>query len=157
MQKIHPMLWFDTQAEEAANLYVSIFKNSKINHVSRYPAGGPAPEGRAMTVSFELEGKQFTALNAGPHFKFNEAVSFVVDCKSQDEVDHYWTKLTKDGGQPSQCGWLKDKYGLSWQITPTALIELVTSSDPAKAGRAMAAMMQMTKIDIAKIKEAAAG
>lgn len=157
MRKIHPMLWFDTQAEEAANLYVSIFKNSKITGVSRYPEGGPTPKGRVMTLSFELEGQPFTALNAGPHFKFNEAVSFVVDCKSQDEVDYYWTKLIEGGGQPSQCGWLKDKFGLSWQITPTALIELVTDSDPAKAGRAMAAMMQMTKIDIAKIQEAAKG
>ena len=157
MQKIHPMLWFDTQAEEAAKLYVSIFKNSKITGISHYPEGGPTPKGRVMTVSFELEGQQFTALNAGPHFKFNEAISFVVDCKSQEEVDHYWTKLTADGGQPSQCGWLKDKYGLSWQITPAALIELVTDPDKAKAGRAMAAMMQMSKIDIAKIKEAAKG
>jgi predicted 3-demethylubiquinone-9 3-methyltransferase (glyoxalase superfamily) len=157
MQKIHPFLWFDTQAEEAAKFYVSTFKNSKITSIARYPDGGPMPKGRAMTVGFELDGQQFTALNAGPHFKFNEAVSFVVDCKSQEEVDEYWTKLTADGGQPGQCGWLKDKYGLSWQITPTVLIELVTDPDPAKAGRAMAAMMQMTKIDIAKIKEAAKG
>jgi predicted 3-demethylubiquinone-9 3-methyltransferase (glyoxalase superfamily) len=115
------------------------------------------PAGSVMTVEFEIAGQRFTALNGGPHFKFNEAVSFVVDCKSQEEVDEYWTKLTADGGQPGQCGWLKDKYGLSWQITPTVLIELVTDPDPAKAGRAMAAMMQMTKIDIAKIKEAAKG
>jgi predicted 3-demethylubiquinone-9 3-methyltransferase (glyoxalase superfamily) len=157
MRKIHPMLWFEGQAEEAANLYVSIFKNSKITGISHYPEGGPTPKGRVMTVSFELEGQPFTALNAGPYFKFNEAVSFVVDCKSQEEVDYYWTRLTEGGGQPSHCGWLKDKFGLSWQITPTALIELVTDSDPAKAGRAMAAMMQMTKIDIAKIQEAAKG
>ena len=134
-----------------------IFKNSKITSIAHYPDGGPAPKGRVMTVGFELDGQQFTALNARPHFRFNEAVSFVVDCKSQEEVDEYWTKLTAGGGQPGQCGWLKDKYGLSWQITPTALIELVTDPDPAKAGRAMAAMMQMTKIDIAKIKEAAKG
>jgi predicted 3-demethylubiquinone-9 3-methyltransferase (glyoxalase superfamily) len=157
MQKIHPFLWFDIQAEEAANLYVSIFKNSKITSISRYPDGGPAPKGRVMTVGFELEGQQFTALNAGPHFKFTEAISFVVDCKSQEEVDHYWTKLTADGGQPSQCGWLKDKYGLSWQITPSVLIELVSGPDTAKAGRVMAAMMQMGKIDIAKLQEAAKG
>jgi predicted 3-demethylubiquinone-9 3-methyltransferase (glyoxalase superfamily) len=155
MRKIHPMLWFDTQAEEAANLYVSIFKNSKITSIARYPDGGPAPTGRVMTVGFELDGQQFTALNAGPHFKFNEAVSFVVDCRSQEEVDYYWTKLTEGGGQPSQCGWLKDRFGLSWQITPTVLIELVSGPDPAKAGRVMAAMMQMTKIDIAKLQEAA--
>jgi predicted 3-demethylubiquinone-9 3-methyltransferase (glyoxalase superfamily) len=157
MQKIHPFLWFDTQAEEAANLYVSIFKNSKITSISRYPEGGPVPKDRVMTVGFELEGQQFTALNAGPHFKFTEAISFVVDCKSQEEVDHYWTKLTADGGEPSQCGWLKDKYGLSWQITPSVLIELVSGPDTAKAGRVMAAMMQMGKIDIAKLKEAAKG
>jgi predicted 3-demethylubiquinone-9 3-methyltransferase (glyoxalase superfamily) len=157
MQKIHPFLWFDTQAEEAANLYVSIFKNSKITSISRYPEGGPVPKDRVMTVGFELEGQQFTALNAGPHFKFTEAISFVVDCKSQEEVDHYWTRLTADGGQPSQCGWLKDKYGLSWQITPSVLIELVSGPDTAKAGRVMAAMMQMGKIDIAKLKEAAKG
>lgn len=155
MRKIHPMLWFDTQAEEAANLYVSIFKNSRITSIARYPDGGPTPKGRVMTVGFELDGQQFTALNAGPHFKFNEAVSFVVDCKSQEEVDYYWTKLTEGGGQPSQCGWLKDKFGLSWQITPSVLIELVSGPDPAQAGRVMAAMMQMTKIDIAKLKEAA--
>jgi len=157
MQKIHPFLWFDTQAEEAANLYVSIFKNSKITSISRYPEGGPVPKDRVMTVGFELEGQQFTALNAGPHFKFTEAISFVVDCKSQEEVDHYWARLTADGGQPSQCGWLKDKYGLSWQITPSVLIELVSGPDTAKAGRVMAAMMRMGKIDIAKLKEAAKG
>ena len=157
MQKIHPFLWFDTQAEEAAKFYVSIFKNSKITSVARYGASGPGPKGSVMTVGFELEGQQFTALNAGPIFKFTEAISFVVDCKSQEEVDELWSKLTADGGQPSQCGWLKDKFGLSWQITPTVLIELVSDPDPAKAGRVMAAMMQMSKIDIAKLREAAKG
>jgi predicted 3-demethylubiquinone-9 3-methyltransferase (glyoxalase superfamily) len=157
MQKIHPFLWFDTQAEEAANFYVSIFKNSKINGITRYDDAGPGPKGSAMTVGFELEGQQFTALNAGPIFKFSEAISFVVDCKSQEEVDEMWSKLTAGGGQPSQCGWLKDKFGLSWQIVPTVLVELVSSPDAAKANRVMQAMMQMTKIDIAKLQQAAAG
>ena len=158
MQKITPFLWFDTQAEEAANFYVSVFKNSKILSVSRYPEGEgmPGPAGRVMVVSFEIEGETFTALNAGPHFKFSEAISFVIDCADQAEVDYFWNTLTADGGQPSQCGWLKDRFGLSWQVTPRRLMELASDPDKAKAGRVMAAMMKMTKIDIAAL-EAAAG
>ena len=156
MQKIHPMLWFDNQAEEAANFYVSIFKNSKINGISRYMEGGPESAGKVMTVGFNLDGQEFTALNAGPLFKFTEAVSFVIDCADQQEVDYYWDKLIEGGGQPSQCGWLKDKFGLSWQVTPTRLIQLIQDKDKAKAGRVMQAMMQMGKIDIKKLEDAAA-
>jgi predicted 3-demethylubiquinone-9 3-methyltransferase (glyoxalase superfamily) len=156
MQKIHPMLWFDNQAEEAANFYVSIFKNSKINGISRYSEGGPVPAGTVMTVGFDLDGQHFTALNAGPIFKFTEAVSFVIDCADQKEVDYYWDKLIEGDGQPSQCGWLKDKFGLSWQVTPTRLIQLMQDKDKAKAGRVMQAMMQMGKIDIKKLEDAAA-
>jgi predicted 3-demethylubiquinone-9 3-methyltransferase (glyoxalase superfamily) len=155
MQKITPFLWFDNQAEEAANFYVSIFKNSKIKHIARYGDAGPGPKGSVMVVSFELDGVQFTALNGGPRFKFTEAVSFVVDCKSQEEVDHFWDKLSA-GGQTQQCGWLKDKYGLSWQIVPTLLMELASDPDAAKSNRVMQALMQMTKIDIAKLQQAAA-
>lgn len=155
MQKITPMLWFDKEAEEAANLYVSIFKNSRVEEVSRYPEGSPAPAGSVMMVKFNLDGQDFLALNAGPHFKFTEAISFVVDCGDQEEVDHFWNKLTADGGQESQCGWLKDKFGLSWQITPRILVELMQDKDPERAKRAMQAMMQMKKIDIAKLKQAA--
>jgi predicted 3-demethylubiquinone-9 3-methyltransferase (glyoxalase superfamily) len=156
MQKIHPMLWFDNQAEEAANFYVSIFKNSKINGISKYMEGGPEAPGKVMTVGFNLDGQEFTALNAGPLFKFTEAVSFVIDCADQKEVDYYWDKLIEGGGQPSQCGWLKDKFGLSWQVTPTRLIQLIQDKDKAKAGRVMQAMMQMGKIDIKKLEDAAA-
>ena len=150
--KVTPFLWFDTQAEEAANFYVSIFKNSKITSESRYPEGAPAPArpGEVMTISFELDGQEFTALNAGPMFKFTEAVSFVVHCEDQEEVDHYWNAFTAEG-EESMCGWLKDKWGLSWQITPKRLMELIGSSDKETAERAMGAMMQMQKIDIAKI------
>ena len=156
MQKITPFLWFDNQAEEAANLYVSIFKNSKIRHIARYGDAGPGPKGSVMVVAFELEGQPFNALNGGPQFNFTEAVSFLVDCKSQQEVDHFWDKLSA-GGQPSRCGWLKDKYGLSWQIIPTVLMELMSDPDPAKSQRVMQAMLQMTKIDIAKLQQAAKG
>ena len=156
MQKIHPFLWFDNQAEEAMNFYVSIFKNSKIGKVVRYGDAGPGPKGSAMTATFELEGQQFTALNGGPHFKFTEAISFVVDCNSQEEVDELWEKLSA-GGQPGQCAWLKDKFGLSWQIVPSVLVELLSNPDPAKSKRVMEAMMKMTKIDIAKLKQAAQG
>jgi len=156
MQKIHPFLWFDSQAEEAMNFYVSIFKNSKIGKVVRYGDAGPGPKGSVMTATFELEGQQFTALNGGPHFKFTEAISFVVDCKTQDEVDELWEKLSA-GGQPQQCAWLKDKFGLSWQIVPSALVELLSDPDPAKSKRVMEAMMKMTKIDIAKLRQAAQG
>ena len=155
MPKIRPFLWFDKEAEEAANFYVSVFKNSKVRTVARYPEGSPAPVGSVMTVEFQLDGQDFIALNAGPHFKFTEAISFVVDCEDQEEVDYFWNKLTADGGQESQCGWLKDKFGLSWQITPRILIELTTDKDPERAKRAMQAMMQMKKIDIAKLEEAA--
>jgi predicted 3-demethylubiquinone-9 3-methyltransferase (glyoxalase superfamily) len=157
MKKITPFLWFDTQAEEAANFYVSLFPNSRIDKVARYPEGTPGQAGTVMTVGFSLDGQDFTALNAGPHFKFNEAVSFVIACDDQAEVDRYWDALIADGGEPSQCGWLKDKYGLSWQVTPKRLLELGSDPDVAKAGRVMAAMMQMTKIDIAKLEEAAKG
>jgi predicted 3-demethylubiquinone-9 3-methyltransferase (glyoxalase superfamily) len=157
MQKIHPFLWFDNQAEEAMNFYVSIFRNSKIGKVVRYGDAGPGPKGSVMTATFELEGQQFTALNGGPHFKFNEAISFVVDCKSQEDVDELWEKLTAGGGQPGQCAWLKDKFGLSWQIVPSALVELLSDPDPQKSKRVMEAMLKMTKIDIAKLKQAYQG
>jgi predicted 3-demethylubiquinone-9 3-methyltransferase (glyoxalase superfamily) len=152
-QKITTFLWFDNNAEEAANFYVSIFKNSKIGRISRYAEGGPAPAGTVMTVEFQLEGLQFVALNGGPIFKFNEAISLSVDCQSQEEVDDLWKKLTA-GGQEVQCGWLKDKYGLSWQIVPSILVELMTDKDPARSKRVMQAMMQMVKLDIAKLKQA---
>jgi predicted 3-demethylubiquinone-9 3-methyltransferase (glyoxalase superfamily) len=156
VQKITPSLWFDGQAEEAANFYVSIFKNSKIRHVARYGDAGPGPKGSVMVVAFEIEGQPFNALNGGPQFNFTEAVSFLVDCKSQEEVDYFWDKLST-GGQTSRCGWLKDKYGLSWQIVPTALMELMSDPDPAKSQRVMQAMLQMTKIDIAQLRQAHAG
>ena len=154
MPKITPFLWYDKEAEEAAKFYCSVFKNSKIHRTARYPEGSPAPTGSVMTVEFELEGQRFIALNAGPHFKFNEAVSFVIDCDTQAEVDNYWSKLTSDGGQESMCGWLKDKYGLSWQVTPKALGKLMTDPDKEKAKRVMQAMMQMKKINIAELEEA---
>jgi predicted 3-demethylubiquinone-9 3-methyltransferase (glyoxalase superfamily) len=154
MPKITPMLWFDNNAEEAANFYVSIFPNSKITKVVRYGDAGPGPKGSVMTCAFELDGQPYTALNGGPHFKFNEAISFVVHCKNQKEVDEYWNKLTAAGGQESQCGWLKDKFGLSWQITPDILPELIADKDPAKARRVMEAMLQMKKIDIETLKHA---
>lgn len=150
MQKITPFLWFDHQAEEAANFYVSLFKNSKVLNVNRLPTGA------AITVSFQLEGMQFTALNGGPHFKFTEAISLYVDCASQAEVDTLWAKLT-EGGEESQCGWLKDKYGLSWQIIPAKLIELMNDADPEKARRVTEAMLQMRKIDVEKLEQAYAG
>ena len=156
-QKITTFLWFDNNAEEAANFYVSVFKNARIIKTTRYSDAGPAPKGTVMTVDFELEGQQFTALNAGPTFKFNEAISLLVHCQSQEEIDYYWDKLTADGGQESACGWLKDKYGLSWQITPDALLDLIGDSDPAKVQRAMQAMMTMKKLDIRTLEEAAAG
>jgi len=153
MPKITPFLWFDTQAEEAANLYVSLFKNSKILSVSRYGEAGPGPKGSVMTITFELDGQKFIALNGGPHFKFTEAISFSVDCKTQEEVDEYWSKLSA-GGEEGPCGWLKDKYGLSWQIVPTVLGELLSDPDPQKSKRVMTAMMQMKKIDISGLKRA---
>lgn len=153
MQKITPFLWFEDQAEEAANFYTSIFKNSKIGSVTRYGEAGPGPEGSAMTVSFELEGLQFTALNGGPEFNFTEAISFLVDCDSQEEVDYLWAKLS-EGGEEGPCGWLKDKFGVSWQIIPTALSEMLSDPDPEKARRVTEAMLQMKKIDIPTLEQA---
>jgi predicted 3-demethylubiquinone-9 3-methyltransferase (glyoxalase superfamily) len=155
-QKIAPFLWFDNNAEEAANFYTSIFKNSKILNVSRYGDAGPGPKGSVMVVDFQIEGQEFIALNGGPNFKFTEAVSFMVNCDTQEEVDEFWEKLSA-GGEKSQCGWLKDKYGLSWQITPKILGRLMADKDPEKSKRVMEAMMQMSKIDIAKLKQAYAG
>jgi len=156
MQKITPFLWFDGNAEEAALFYTSIFKNSKILNVSRYGDAGPGTKGAVMVVSFQLEGQQFTALNGGPQFKFSEAFSFVVNCETQREIDEYWTKLTSGGGRESECGWLKDKFGFSWQIVPAALGKLM-SGDPKKANRVMQAVLQMKKLDIATLEEAAEG
>jgi len=156
MPKITPFLWFDTQAEEAATLYTSVFPDSKINEVQRYGASGPGPKGAVMLVQFRLDGQDFTALNGGPeHFTFNESVSFVVDCKDQADVDHYWDALTADGGEPGPCGWLKDRYGLSWQIVPAALTELLSDPDPGRSSRAMQAMLKMTKINVADLHAAA--
>jgi len=157
MPKIIPFLWFDNQAEEAAHFYGSIFKNSKIVNVSRYGEAGPGRKGSAMTVVFLLDGQEFIALNGGPHFKFTEAISFSVDCKTQQAVDEYWEKLTAGGGKPSHCGWLKDKYGLSWQIVPSVLGPLLSSKDPQKSKRVMEAMLKMTKIDIAGLQRAYEG
>lgn len=157
MPKISPMLWFDGQAEDAATFYVSVFKNSRITAIGRWPEGGPGPVGAVLTVDFELDGFKVTGLNAGPQFKFTEAVSFVIDCADQAEVDYYWDKLIAGGGEPSMCGWLKDRFGLSWQVTPTVLPRLIQDPDPVKAGRVMQAMMQMRKIDIATIEAAAKG
>lgn len=155
MPKITPFLWFDTQAEDAANFYVSVFPNSRITSVTRYPEGGPRPAGMAMTVSFELDGKEFTALNGGPQYTFDNAVSFVVPTQDQAETDHYYDTL-RQGGREHACGWVQDKFGLAWQITPNRLMELLSSGDKAISGRVMGAMMQMMKIDIAKLEEAAA-
>ena len=151
MQKITPFLWFDSQAEEAAKFYVSVFKHSMMDGVSRYGDGMPLPKGTVMTAAFEIEGQSFVALNGGPQFKFTEAVSFVVNCDTQKDIDYYWDKLTAGGGKEVQCGWLKDRYGLSWQIVPTALPELV-----GKSGRVMEALMHMKKLDIAALQRAAA-
>jgi predicted 3-demethylubiquinone-9 3-methyltransferase (glyoxalase superfamily) len=156
MQKITPFLWFDNQAEEAVALYTSVFENSRVLNVTRYGKAGPGPEGSVMTASFELDGVQFTALNGGPHDKFNEAISFQVDCKSQEEVDALWEKLS-EGGEQGPCGWLKDKYGVSWQIVPTILFELLSGPDPEKSRRVTEAMLQMKKLDIQVLEEAYAG
>jgi len=154
MQKITPFLWFDTQAEEAAKFYVSIFPKSKILKTARYGEAGPGPKGSVMTVEFELAGQRMIALNGGPHFKFTEAISLSVDCKDQKEVDRYWSKLSQ-GGEQSMCGWLKDKYGLSWQVNPSILGKLMSDKDAKKAKRVMEAMLKMRKIDIAALKAAA--
>lgn len=154
MQKITPFLWFDDQAEEAMNLYVSLFKNSKIVSVNRYGDAGPGQKGKIMTATFQLDGQQFMALNGGPqHFSFNESISFFVHCETQKEVDELWDKLS-EGGEKSQCGWLKDKFGMSWQIVPNALGEFLGDPDPEKSKRVMEAMLQMDKIDIATLKRA---
>jgi predicted 3-demethylubiquinone-9 3-methyltransferase (glyoxalase superfamily) len=155
MQNITPCLWFDTDGEDAANFYTSIFPNSKIRHIERYGSAGPRTEGTVMTVSFELDGQEFLALNGGPQFEFSEAISFQVSCKDQDEVDKYWNELS-EGGEEGPCGWLKDKFGLSWQIVPTALPELLSNPDKEKAQRVMAAMLEMTKIEIDELERAAA-
>jgi predicted 3-demethylubiquinone-9 3-methyltransferase (glyoxalase superfamily) len=154
MQKITPFLWFDDQAEEAARFYVSLFEDAEITDVSRYPDGAPGEPGAVMTVSFRLAGQEFTALNGGPQFPFTEAVSLYVHCADQDEVDRFWSQLT-DGGEESQCGWLKDRYGLSWQIVPDRMGELLGDPDPARAQAAMQAMLQMSKIDIKVMEDAA--
>jgi predicted 3-demethylubiquinone-9 3-methyltransferase (glyoxalase superfamily) len=153
MHKITPFLWFDTQAEEAARFYTSIFKNSKIGTIARYGDAGPGPNGSVMTVAFELDGQDFIALNGGPQFKFTEAISMSVACETQQEVDELWARLS-EGGQEVDCGWLKDRYGLAWQITPSILPRYLADPDPAKANRVMQAMMQMKKIDIGKLKQA---
>ncbi|HEY2071408.1 MAG TPA: VOC family protein [Rhizomicrobium sp.] len=154
MKNISPCLWFDNQAEEAAEFYVSLFPNSRIKQVNRYTDAGPGREGDVMVVVFELNGQEHVALNGGPLFHFNEAVSLQIHCQGQAEVDLYWDALTKNGGTESRCGWLKDKYGLSWQVTPVEVLEMIQDSDPAKAARAMKAMMPMAKLDIAKMKQA---
>jgi predicted 3-demethylubiquinone-9 3-methyltransferase (glyoxalase superfamily) len=159
-QKITPFLWFDTQAEDAANFYVSIFRNSKIRSIARYDeeaakASG-RPKGSVMTVAFELNGQEFVALNGGPLFKFTEAISFVVNCETQEEVDHFWEKLSA-GGQEVQCGWLKDRFGVSWQVVPTVLVEMLQDEDPLKARRVMGAMLKMKKIDVEALKRAYEG
>jgi len=160
LQRVTPFLWFDHQAEEAATFYVSIFKNSRIRTVARYDdAGAKAsgrPKGSVMTVAFELDGQPFTALNGGPHFKFTEAISLVVNCETQEEVDHFWKNLSA-GGQEVQCGWLKDRFGVSWQVVPTVLIEMLQDKDPEKSKRVMAAMLKMTKISIEGLKHAYEG
>ena len=156
MPKITPFLWFDNNAEEAANFYVSVFKNAKLLNVARCSEVGPGPKGSVMTAIFELEGQEFVALNAGPRFKFTEAISFVVNCDTQEEVDYYWERLS-EGGEKSRCGWLKDKFGLSWQVTPTILGKLMADKDPAKANRVMEAMLQMDKIEIDTLQRAYEG
>jgi predicted 3-demethylubiquinone-9 3-methyltransferase (glyoxalase superfamily) len=156
MKRITPFLWFDNNAEEAMQFYTSIFKDSKVGSVSRYGDAGPGPKGAVMTAAFELDGQEFIALNGGPQFKFTEAISFVINCTSQEEVDYYWQRLTT-GGQESQCGWLKDKFGLSWQVVPTILSQLLQDKDREKAGRVMNAMLQMSKIDIAALQRAHRG
>jgi predicted 3-demethylubiquinone-9 3-methyltransferase (glyoxalase superfamily) len=153
MQKITPFLWFNDKAEEAMNFYVSIFKNSKVGRVTRYGDAGPGPKGAVMSATFQLEGQEFYALNGGPQFSFTPAISFFVNCETQEEVDELWEKLSA-GGRKDRCGWLQDKYGLSWQIIPSALGQMLQDKDPAKANRVMQAMLQMDKIDIARLKRA---
>jgi predicted 3-demethylubiquinone-9 3-methyltransferase (glyoxalase superfamily) len=154
MQKITPFLWFDNNAEEAVNFYMSVFKNAKITKIKRCGDAGPGPKGSVLTIGFEIEGQYFTALNGGPHYQLTPAFSIVVACESQEEIDYYWEKLTTDGGKEVQCGWLKDKFGLSWQIWPSKILELIDGKEPAKSARAMQAMMQMVKLDIKKLQAA---
>lgn len=154
MQKIIPFLWFDTQAEEAANFYASVFPDAKIHHISRFPEGSPAPAGSAMVVEMSMLGLEYRFLNAGPMYKFSEAVSFQIDCANQDEVDYYWDKLLADGGQTMACGWLKDKFGLTWQVTPVQMGALFSSGTPEQSARVMQAMMQMVKLDLPTLQRA---
>jgi predicted 3-demethylubiquinone-9 3-methyltransferase (glyoxalase superfamily) len=156
MNAITTCLWFDTKGEEAANFYTSIFDNSRVLEISRYGEAGPRPAGTVMTVTFELDGQKFVALNGGPEYTFSEAISFQVPCESQEEVDEYWSRLS-DGGEEGPCGWLKDRFGVSWQIVPTRLVELLSKSDPETSKRVMRAMMKMKKIEVAELEEAAAG
>lgn len=156
MKRITPCLWFNDQAEEAANFYISIFRDSRILNMTHYGESGPGPEGQVLTVTFELDGAPFMGLNGGPAFQFSEAVSFVVDCDTQEEIDYYWEKLSQ-GGEKVQCGWLKDKFGVSWQVVPRELDTLITQSTPERRENVMKAMLQMTKLDIAKLREAAGG
>lgn len=153
MQKITPFLWFDDRAEEAANFYVSVFKNSKILGVTRYGEAGPGAKGTVMTAGFMLDGQEFAALNGGPQYTFSPAISFVVNCETQEEVDEFWEKIS-EGGEKRQCGWLQDKYGVSWQVVPTVMIEMLNDPDPVKSQRVMMAMLQMKKIDITLLKQA---
>ena len=163
MQKITPFLWFDDNAEEAVKFYTSIFKNSKVGRILRYSeevakvSQSGMPAGSALTIEFEIEGQKFVALNGGPEFKFNESISFVVNCETQKEVDYFWEKLAADGGEESQCGWLRDKFGVSWQVTPTVLIDMLHDKDAERAERVMKAMLQMQKIDIEKLNAAYRG
>ncbi len=157
MQKIVTNLWFDAQAEEAANFYCSLFPDSKVLNITRYVSAGPGPEGQVMVVDFQLAGQRFTGINGGPEFTFSEAISLLINCDSQEEVDRYWDALLADGGEPSQCGWLKDKYGLSWQVVPREMDEMIASTDAAAAQRTMAAMLKMVKLDLGELKRAYAG
>lgn len=156
LQKITPNLWFDTEAEEAAGFYTSVFENSRIVHVTHYTEAGPRPAGMVMTVEFELEGQRFVGINGGPQFTFDEAVSFQINCETQDDVDYYWERLS-EGGKEGPCGWLKDRYGLSWQVVPTGMEELLNDPDPERAERAMRAMLGMSKLDVAALRSAADG
>ncbi|MDO8212454.1 VOC family protein [Conexibacter sp. CPCC 206217] len=156
-QKIIPNLWFDNEAKEAAEYYVSVFREGRIVNVTHYTEGSMRPAGTILTVEFELRGVRFTAINGGPHFRFDEAVSFEIDCEDQAEIDYFWDELTSGGGQESQCGWCKDRYGLSWQVVPTGMAELFADADPTRAQRAMAAMMEMRKLDVATLQAAAEG
>lgn len=156
-QKITPFLWFDNAAEEAMAFYTSVFPRSRVVEVTRYGDAGPGPKGTVMVGTFELDGQRFIALNGGPHFEFTEAISLFIDCESQEEVDHYWSKLVEGGGRHSQCGWLTDRFGLSWQVVPRVLMEMQRDPDPAKSSRVMKAMLAMTKLDVATLRRAYEG